>query len=325
MKYLKTDLYLLIFIAFICGPASAGGLIAVSIPPLKNVVEDIAGDAFDVDLLISETESPHHANLKPTGVRSANNADMIIWLGASYETGMVKLIRSLPETKPVLGLLSHKAIAVLPHRQLHSVSEDSEHSGAKGDDHSERYEGHEEEGADDNEYEHGLIDPHIWLSPHTMIEVVNVIARELGTLEPSEAVTFRQNARALSERIEALELRMREALEPVRHVQFMVYYDALQYFEHSFGLTGGQAVTLNPVKDIGSVSVAATRSRMNDQNIACFFAEPQFGDKVLQKYLPNRDTEIYRIDPVGNTDWFDLMETLVAGLVDCLGKPEVAA
>lgn len=276
--------------------AIAGPSVAVSIAPLYGLVSEIGGDEVSVDLLIAENTSPHEMTVKPSVMRKIGNAELVIWIGHGYESSLRKAIGNLSSSQTVLTLAEHKAITVLPNRSEHAHAENS---------------AHEEHGEE-------AIDPHLWLSPHNMIEAVHIVAHHLSVLDSSNSDQYVENARVLVEKIERLSIDITAQLAPLRQQPFMVYHDALQYFEREFGLTQGQVVTMNPGQDLGAASVMQMHKQIDQQNIRCLFSEPQFGERTLRKIAEGGDLKIRTLDPIGQRDWLVLMQSIADSIADCL-------
>ena len=79
-------------------------------------------------------------------------------------------------------------------------------------------------------------DPHIWLSPTRAIAMVQLTARELASLDPTNRDTYVNNAQRLMSRIEAADREIREALKPMANRTFIVYHPAFGYFAEDYNL-----------------------------------------------------------------------------------------
>lgn len=80
-------------------------------------------------------------------------------------------------------------------------------------------------------------DPHIWLSPKRAIAMVQLTARELGSLDPDHRQTFEQNAKRFIGQIEAVDREIRTALKPMANRTVIVFHPAFGYFADEYNLT----------------------------------------------------------------------------------------
>ena len=84
--------------------------------------------------------------------------------------------------------------------------------------------------------EPGERDPHIWLSPKRVQVMVDVIAQELGTLDPANQDVYRENARNYIAQLETLDLELKSILGKVKNKKFLVFHPAFGYLADDYGL-----------------------------------------------------------------------------------------
>ena len=163
MKHIETIIVALILALTVqsCGGTrkdDARADIAVTILPLKYIVENITGDDFRVDVLVPSGASPETFEPTPKQYIALNEARMI------FSTGLIDFENAL------LSRMEHKERLVNLSRGIDlmegSCSHDHSHAEAAHD--AEEHEHAEEE------HLHG-IDPHIWTSPREL----RIMARNL--------------------------------------------------------------------------------------------------------------------------------------------------
>ena len=73
-------------------PAQAGPQVQVlsSIKPVQLIVDAIAGNSIDSQLLLSAQVSPHDFALRFSDLRRIKRADLVVWLGPQFEHYLVK-------------------------------------------------------------------------------------------------------------------------------------------------------------------------------------------------------------------------------------------
>ncbi len=145
-------------------------------------------------------------------------------------------------------------------------------------------------------------------------------------MDPENAATYRANTDRLWQRIDAMEIRIASRLAPVRTIPFVVYHDAFQYFEESFGLNAVGSVTVSPDRMPSARRIKALREKIVESGARCVFREPQFESALVQVLLEDSDARAGVIDPLG-TDvapgpdaYFELMDSNTDALVDCLNR-----
>src|SRR5262249_42047275 len=81
-----------------------------------------------------------------------------------------------------------------------------------------------------------VIDGHAWLDPENAKAIVAYVAELLSQKMPTHAETFRSNAHDLNQRLDVLRGELEEALKPAADRPYVVFHDAMHYFERRFGL-----------------------------------------------------------------------------------------
>ncbi|NKB57755.1 MAG: zinc ABC transporter substrate-binding protein [Alphaproteobacteria bacterium] len=285
--------------------------VVVSIKPLHSLVTAVMRGIAPAELLIGGAETPHSFALKPSQARSLQRADAVFWVGADLEGFLVKPLETLSRRAKVVAL--SKSVTLLPYRRdgMWNVAEDA-------DDHTK----HDQE----HRHERGTHDLHFWLDPVLVQTATETIVRTLSDIDNANAARYRRNGDALIARLAALNERLRETLEPVRSVPYLVFHDAFQYFEKRYGLKAIGTVTLNPEHRPGARHLDAVQQRVARGDIRCVFREPQFQPSMLNTIVANRALRISVLDPLGATlasgpdTYFTILENITDSLSDCLER-----
>ena len=99
------------------------------------------------------------------------------------------------------------------------------------DDHVKE-DGHEEE----DKYNHGVLDPHIWLNPvYAQLQVKN-IANALSNSDPTNKNYYQSNAAIYNQELDLLDSKIRTELFGCK-TDFITFHDAFSYFSEEYGLT----------------------------------------------------------------------------------------
>ena len=178
-----------------------------------------------------------------------------------------------------------------------------EHSSHDHDDHG--HDDHKEAKADDHDdhaghgHAEGEADAHIWLSPDNAKLMLANIVLKLTAVDPDNGPTYKANADAMIEKINAAEDAISEKLKAVADSEVIVFHDAYQYFEKSFGLKPAHAVVFNPEVTPGAARITELKEEAEELKIKCIFAEPQFDGKILKLISEQTGQDVTVIDPLG--------------------------
>ena len=153
-----------------------------------------------------------------------------------------------------------------------------------------------------------------------------MIAAELSVLDPENAALYTANAEEAKAELAALSSDIATQLAPLGDRPFLVFHDAYQYFETRFGLAAAGAVSLSDASDPGPARLAELRTLVDEANIVCAFAEPQFNTAILENVFAG-DLRIGQLDPLGLDHpvgpglYPALLRDMADAMTDCLSAP----
>ncbi|WP_018140687.1 zinc ABC transporter substrate-binding protein ZnuA [Thioalkalivibrio sp. ALJ7] len=311
--------------------------IVATILPIHSIVAALAGDAYEVELLVPANASPHGYSMRPSEARRLQNADMVVWVGPDMETFLERPLRR-SGNREIVSLMDDLDLELKPTREggvwehdHHDHGHDDDHGHEDGHGHDHNDHGHEHDhGHDHNDHghehdhHHGHYDAHIWLSPVLVRSITEQLADRMMGWDPERADTIASNRDALLERIDDLDDQLAQQLEPIRDRAFIVFHDAYQYFEQHYGLTAAGSISIDPSRSPGARRISELRERVADGDVVCLFTEPQFRPALAETVSEGTDTRLGILDPVGSDlepgpdAWFELMRGMADSLEECL-------
>jgi len=313
-------------------PAQADGrpMVAVSVAPIHALVANVMAGIGEPMLLLPPGASPHTFALRPSDAAAIDRADVVFWVGEALETSLARPLAALAADARLVALIDAPGVTVLPLRRggLWEASVHEDHDSEQGlgagtqDDvggHDHRHgQAHEE-----MDRSHA-VDAHIWLSLENARAMVRDIVEVLSDVDPEHAARYRENGAAYDKELEILGYELAAALSPVRSIPFIVFHDAFQYFERSFGLNGVGSLTVSPDQKPGARRLQEIRDRIAALGAVCVFREPQFDPGLVRTVVAGTDAEIGAIDPLGTALapgpglYKRLMRDLADGVKNCL-------
>jgi zinc transport system substrate-binding protein len=289
--------------------APAAGLeVVVTIKPLHALVARVMAGTGMPSLLVQGAYSPHTYALKPSDVAKLNRADILFRMSEAMEPFTVKVARTLPKRVQVVTLQKTPNLVLLE-RRSGAVFEQAE--PRSGHDHKH---GHA----------HGAVDGHAWLDPVNAKLMADRIAEALAAREPQQAALFRANAGQLKAALDALSTELARELAPVAGKRYVVFHDALQYFELRYGLKTAGSIALSPEVPPGARRLSALRAQVAARAAECVFAEPQFDTRLVDAVVEGTSARTATIDPEGSRIepgpelYFTLLRNLARDLKACL-------
>lgn len=238
---------LLAFLAFVLflpsyADATSKIKVLVSLAPLALVVEDVAGEWVDVEVLLQGGASPHHYALKISERKALNEADLAVWIGQDFERFLAQPMAV--RAGPVVSFASLVSL----------VSPIGSH-------------GHEGSG----EHAHGM-DLHLWLNPQHVALLATAVVSSLKKILPSDS------HEKLNERLERYKIQLLSAqkeilaeLAPLKAAQFAAYHSAYGRFAQAFGLQQAASVTLMSEQGVSARKLVRLRRQLKSS--ACLLAD----------------------------------------------------
>lgn len=294
--------------------------VVVSVKPLHSLVSAVMQGSPSVpSLLVEGANSPHGFALRPSHVEALSRADIVFWIGDTYETFLDGTLATVAPGVTEVRMIDTPGLITLPFREGGLFES---HEGEGEEDHGEDGDEHDGHGEHDDHGEGP--DPHIWLDPGNAVIMTQAIADNLSVLDPEHASLYRANADNTVEQLEALELELSRELWDAGG-SFFVFHDAYHYFEETFGLEATGAFTINPAIAPGVQRIEEIKRTIESQGATCIFAEPQFSPRLLETLASDTGASIGVLDPLGadlvdGPDlYFEMMSGLAASFKTCLG------
>jgi zinc transport system substrate-binding protein len=296
------------------GLAGSDIKVVVSIKPLHALVAGVMAGVASPRLLVDGAASPHTYALKPSDARLLHHADLFFRMSATVEPFTARIVRSLPDSVDVVTLLDAPGLKLLALR-----------TGTPFE--------HADDAASQGAHAHGVgrnrgaVDGHAWLDPDNAKAMVERIRQALSAKDPAHAAAFGRNARALLAEIDALKAELHHQLTPIAGRPYIVFHDALQYFEQRFGLKVVGAIAISPEIPPSGKRLTELRRRVRTLGAMCVFAEPQFDTRLVQNLVEGTEARTGTLDPEGGRLapgrdlYFALMRRLAEDLRGCLAAP----
>lgn len=288
MKQFTIVLILLGFLAS-CGTqknkkTEAGAdVVTVSILPQRTFVEKIAGDDFKINLLIPPGSSPAAYTLLPSQLKDI--AKSAIWFRIGY-------IGFEHSWKDKVAEANKNMKVVNISEGLDLIADEIEQHG-------------------DHVHLDG-IDPHTWLSPAMVKEMAKTILDELIKLKPENAEKYTTNYQKFAAECDALNVELKNKLEPYKGKKFIVFHPSLSYYAREYGLdqysleTGGKEPTPQHLKSVVDMA--------NTEDIHVIYIQSEFDREHARVFADEIDGKIEQVWPL-NPEWEENLKNMTDLLI----------
>lgn len=283
------NLYLFLILAFLsctifsCKNKPAGQqMVSVSILPQKYLVERIAGDYVQVNVMVPPGMSPATCDLSTDQLRKLYDSKLCFTIGY--------LPFEITHLYPVLA--NRSDIKTYNHSSDIQLV-----SGSCGHHHGEEHGGHE----------HG-VDPHIWMSPAHTKTMAATICRVLSETYPEQSQKFEANYELLAYDIDSVAAKAAQVLEAKQHKSFLIYHPALTYFANDYGME--QISIEDEGKEPNPAHLKKIIDTAKEKGIHIIFIQQQFDANNAEAIARQIGAKVIQIDPLGE-NWLKEMGQLI--------------
>ena len=211
--------------------------IVVTYSVLGSVVEQLVGDLATVRVIIPDGQDPHEFEPSAKDIESLNNADLVVANGLDFEEGLEQTIdRAIDSGVNVFMVGDHITV-----REM-----------SKEDDH-----------------DHGAYDPHLWLSPAAMLEMLPALADAIST---ATGVDLATQLAALESELTALDAQIKATIDGIT-CELVSGHDELGYFADRYGceVIGAIIPSLSTTSEASAGELAALKVEVEEHGVPAIF------------------------------------------------------
>ncbi|HDP95633.1 MAG TPA: ABC transporter substrate-binding protein [Candidatus Aminicenantes bacterium] len=242
--------------------------IAVTILPQKEIVHQIVGNRFHVEVLIPPGFNP--ATFAPAPSRIRRLGRSLAW----FRIGKL----------PVERTWTDRIRSVYPNLEIVDTSRGVEWIVPQGHDHR---------------HSNG-VDPHIWLSPRLMLIQAENIMNAMVRLDPEHGEEYRRNYRQLARKIKALDKQIHDMLADLPRRSFMVFHPSWAYFACDYALE--QVVIEAEGKSPAPGDLSRIIALARREGLRTVFVQPQFDTAAAKVVAREINGRVVILDPLAE-DW----------------------
>lgn len=231
-------------------------LVATTYPVYLFTSELVKGaEGITVDLMIDQPISClHDYTLSVKDMKTLERADLIILSGAGLEETMEDALDTVSDT-PQIDCA--QGIALL----------ESSHDHDHGHDH------------DDHDHES---DPHIWLDPNRVEQMLDNLAAGLRRFDPTHAALYETNCRLAQEQLKTAYSQMQAALQNLACRDLITFHDGFTYFAEAFDLEILRAIEEEAGSEASAKDVTEIVAEIKAHGIPAIFTEVNGSDATAQ-------------------------------------------
>lgn len=244
-------------------------LVAVSFAVLADIVANIGGDRVEVWSVTPPGADAHTYEASAQDLARLSEADYLVAVGGRFEAfaeGSAWRRAARDADLPTLRVTD--AIEVI---ETEVVVEHGDHT---------------------HDYTGG--DPHFWLDPRRVIELVPLLADALTEIDPEGARYFQERAAAYTAELEQLDADFEaavHAIPPERRV-LIVHHDAYGYLAARFGFAVLSVLPGSGGGEASPADLAAIHDEIDAAGVTVVFREPQYPSSIVDSLARDRGIDV---------------------------------
>lgn len=287
-------LFLLLLVAVIaisCGSKKSSekqtsntDVVTVSILPQRTFVEKIAGNDFQINLLIPPGSSPAAYTLLPSQLKDISRS--AVWFRIGY-------IGFEHSWKDKIAQANSKMKVVNIAEGLDLIADKMEQHG-------------------DHVHIDG-VDPHVWLSPVLAKQMAKTILSELLILKPEKTDEYTANYTRFAKECDELNIELKNKLKDYKGRKFIVFHPSLSYYARDYGLdqysleSGGKEPTPQHLRNVVDLA--------KKENIKKIYIQSEFDREHARVFAQEIGGDIISVWPL-NPEWADNLRNMTDILIE---------
>jgi zinc transport system substrate-binding protein len=277
MKRIASLLLLVLLVS--CGRRNETGskIISVSIGPFKYFVEEIAGDNFEVNVMVPPGSNPHIYEPLPDQIIKLRQSVAYVsngylgfemtWLDRFYEINKRMKKLSLGDSIDPIAPKNH-------HDGNHSES----------------------------------ADPHYWVSPACAMKMASAIREFIIELDPVNMGQYDENYKILAEKILEVDSLARELSSSGGKKEFMIYHPNLAYLARDYGLD--EIAVENDGKEPSPSRLRELIDLAKDDNLKIIMVQREYDTRNARAIADETGSKVVVIDPLSD-DWYSSVTGII--------------
>lgn len=282
-NYLK----LLVVFVVMLGVVSACGtrerereeVISVSILPLKYFIDRLTNEGLEVNVMVPQGAS--HGTYSPTArqMQLLSDSDIYFRIGyLGYERSFIRRLSDLNAGIREVNLSDYVELI----RGLPIDHGDHVHEGG--------------------------IDPHIWMSPKVMMQLLPVLRDELLAAYPRFSEVAEANYPLLLAELEAVDVALQEVTLGMVQKRFLIFHPALTYLARDYGLE--QVSIEHEGKEPSPAQLSRLIREARAEEIPVIFIQEEYDKRNAELVAAETGALLIQINPL-SYDWMKEMDHLM--------------
>jgi zinc transport system substrate-binding protein len=297
-----------------CGSKTSGSsgkpTVAVSIFPIYDLTRRIAGDRFEVLLVLPAGQSEHGYEPTPKEMAAFEGTKLGIAVGLEMDRWVENIMKSAGNP-PMFHV--GEAIETIP-IDNDPISEAEAHEHDK-DKHDETEKDHH-----DHDHKVGSPDPHVWMDPQRASKIVDAIAEKLVSIDAAGKDALQRNATEIKKSLAELDSRIAARRKAWSKRSIVTFHGSMAYYAKRYNITIAAVVEPTAGAEPTAAYIDEVVAAVKRGKAAALFTEPQLAKGPGEAIAREAKIPLGELDPVGGVEGRESYEALLTWNTDQLEK-----
>ena len=215
-------------------------VIAVTYSVIGDLVSQLVGDNAGVNVVTPDGQDPHDFQPSAKDIETINNAALVVSNGLEFEEGLEEVLENIADSGGNIFMIGE-------HITVRKIED--------GDEHSDKHAGG---------------DPHLWLSPATMLEMLPALTSAL-----SEAIgaDLSESSASLTAKLQDLDKEVESIIGSLGECNLVSGHDEMGYFADRYGceVIGVIIPSFTTTSEATAGDLAELKKQVEQNNVPAIF------------------------------------------------------
>ena len=255
---LATVIIIVVASAFFTATPSTNKLkVVATFYPLAFLSQEIGGENVQVTQLVPSNTEIHAWSPSASDITSTEEADIIVYNGAGLDHWMEdEILPALSQAKARVIVDTTEGLPLLL--------------------------GEPEENEHENEQEHGLYDPHTWVSPYMAKLQAEKIYEAFVQQDPTHESYYTERWANLEDTLEQVDANYTATLSTKQKDTLFVSHEAFGYLAHRYGFEQNGVIGLSADEQPSAATIANILELMIEHETYVVYVDPVYSEEYSQ-------------------------------------------
>lgn len=235
--------------------------VAVSIPPQEYILEQIAPNLVNTEVIVKPGNSPHTYEPKPSQMIALSKAKIYFAIGVEFENSWLPKFKAQNSKLEIVH--TDKNITKLPIT-----------SGEEA----------------------GELDPHIWLSPKNLKVIATNMANALIKLDAIHTKEYKYNLKKFITKLDNLDRVLQDKLSKLKNRNFLIFHPSWGYFAKDYRLK--QIAVEIKGKEPSAKELISVVKLAKKTGVKVIFTQPEFSQNSANLIAKELNIKVIKVSPL---------------------------